>query len=118
MSEKLSQEAEYQRFDHPKGILRWDLNVAPGTGLKATSIDYSYTLEFDKSLSVGEISNERKSRLRTDFLQKSKRSSVRGKSTFVESTLTPGVFVGHLLPNQVSVAEGEEAINGCKLSAD
>ena len=77
MSAELSKDPEYRRFNRVKGILRWDLAVAPGNGPKATSLRYGYTLEFDKSLTLEEISNERKTRLRTEFLEKSKRSAVK-----------------------------------------
>ncbi len=75
MSQPLSTDADYQRFEKPKGILRWDLEVPPGSGEKSTSLRYEYSLEFDKSLTLRDISNEQKSRLRTEFMNDSKRAA-------------------------------------------
>jgi len=69
MSTPLSNDADYQRFEKPKGILLWDLPVAAGVGEKATSLRYAYSLEFDKSLTLQDISGEQKTRLRTEFLR-------------------------------------------------
>ena len=79
-SSALCQDPEYQRFEFPKGILRWDLKIQPGTGEKATNVNYGYSLEFDKNLSLGEISNARKISLKTDYLKRSKRAAIREKS--------------------------------------
>ncbi|MGJ8697894.1 MAG: mucoidy inhibitor MuiA family protein [Verrucomicrobiaceae bacterium] len=73
----LSGDRDYARFERPKGILRWDLEVAPGTGEKATAVEYSYRLEFDKSLALEEISGEKRSVLRNEFLERSRRSQGR-----------------------------------------
>lgn len=69
MSAPLSKDADYQRFEKPKGILLWELPVKSGSGEKATSLRYAYSLEFDKSLTLQEISREQKTRLRTEFLR-------------------------------------------------
>jgi hypothetical protein len=46
----LSQDALYQRVSQPAGILRWDLSVpADRHGSKAFDVDYSFTIEFDRS---------------------------------------------------------------------
>jgi uncharacterized protein (TIGR02231 family) len=74
MSKELSDQAEYQRFEKPKGILLWNLPVKPGSGKDSTSLTYSYSLEFDKSLSLQDISREEKTRIRSEFLQQSKRA--------------------------------------------
>ncbi len=71
-SHPLSDDPDYARFEKPKGILLWNLPVQPGTGKDATTLRYAYSLEFDKSLTLQEISAERKTRLRTEFLQESK----------------------------------------------
>ncbi len=63
----LSTDPDYLRFGRPKGILRWDLEVATGAGREATTLDYAYSLEFDKSQSLEDISTETKTRLRTEF---------------------------------------------------
>ena len=79
MSHPLSEDSDYQRFDKPKGILLWDFNVKPGSGKDSTSLSYTYSLEFDKSLTLQDISREQKSRIRTEFIQQSKRASFKGK---------------------------------------
>lgn len=76
-SHPLSKDRDYNRFDRPKGILRWDLNLAPGTGEKATTISYGYRLEFDKSVTLEEISGEKKSMLRSEFMEKTRRMQKR-----------------------------------------
>lgn len=49
----MSQDELYVRDEAPKGILRWDLKApAKTSGAKATAVNYTYTLEFDRSLSV------------------------------------------------------------------
>ncbi|MBK1834043.1 mucoidy inhibitor MuiA family protein [Roseibacillus ishigakijimensis] len=73
-SHPLSTDRDYLRFERPKGILRWDLAVAPGTGEQATAINYTYRLEYDKSVSLQEVSGERKSVLRNEFIQRAGRS--------------------------------------------
>ena len=69
MSAPLSSNADYQRFEKPKGILLWELPVKAGSGEKATSLTYAYSLEFDKSLTLQDISQQLKTRLRTEFLR-------------------------------------------------
>lgn len=76
-SQPLSKDRDYNRFDRPKGILRWDLALAPGTGEKATAVNYSYRLEFDKSVTLEEISGEKKSMLRSEFMEKTRRMQKR-----------------------------------------
>ena len=76
-SEPLSTDRDYSRFERPKGILRWDLLVGPGAGEKATAIDYSYRLEYDKNVALEEVSGEKKSILRSEFMEKSRRSQGR-----------------------------------------
>ena len=71
-SHPLSDDPDYVRFEKGKGILLWDLPVKPGAGKNATTLRYSYSLEFDKSVTLQEISNERKTRLRSEFLKESK----------------------------------------------
>ena len=52
-SEKLSTDKEYVRDDKRRGILRWDIKVAKGsTGGNAKEITYSYTIEYDKQMSL------------------------------------------------------------------
>jgi len=77
MSEALSTDSDYQRFEKPKGILRWDLEVPPGSGESSTTLRYGYSLEFDKSLTLRDISSEQKSRIRTEFMIDSKRAGAK-----------------------------------------
>ena len=50
----VSKDATYLRQDKPKNLLRWDLSLDKGTyGEKATNIDYSFQLEFDKNAAIG-----------------------------------------------------------------
>ncbi len=74
MSEPLSTDSDYLRFDRPKGILLWTLKVKPGSGKEATSLSYAYSLEFDKNQTLQDITSEQKSRMRTEFIEKSKRA--------------------------------------------
>jgi hypothetical protein len=47
---ELSDDGLYQRVERPTGVLRWDLTIpADRHGSKAFDVDYSYTMEFDRS---------------------------------------------------------------------
>ena len=72
-SHPLSEDADYQRFEKPKGILLWELEAPSGTGDKATSLSYSYALEYDKNMTLQDISNEQQQRMRDEFLKQRKR---------------------------------------------
>lgn len=72
-SQALSTNADYLRYERPKGILRWDLTVPPGTLDQSTALRYTYTLEFDKSLTLRDISPEQKNRFEQEFLEESKK---------------------------------------------
>jgi len=53
MVEKLSAEPLYLRLEQPKGILRWDVDVAANAaGEKAKTIEYSYKMEFARTLDI------------------------------------------------------------------
>jgi uncharacterized protein (TIGR02231 family) len=69
-SHPLSKDADYQRFDKPKGLLMWDIEVKPGAGPSATTLRYAYTVEYDKSLTLQDIGGQEKDRLREEFIQK------------------------------------------------
>jgi hypothetical protein len=73
MSQPLNADPDYARFEKPKGILLWNLEVKPGSGKEATSLSYSYSLEFDNNQTLQDITREQKTRVRTEFLQQSKR---------------------------------------------
>ena len=46
----LSDDADYERDERPAGILRWDLDVAPG---EPAQVRFAYTLAFDRALEIG-----------------------------------------------------------------
>ena len=71
-SHALSQDADYQRFDKPKGLLMWDLEIKPGAGPAATTLRYAYSVEYDKSLTLQDIGGPEKERLREEFMQKAR----------------------------------------------
>ncbi len=49
----LSTDADYLRTEKDKGILRWDLTLAPvTTEKKATVITYSYSMEYDNDMHI------------------------------------------------------------------
>jgi len=50
---QLSADGEYLRTARKKGILRWDLKLAPNTvDEKATIVKYSYTMEYDRNMQL------------------------------------------------------------------
>ena len=69
MSHPLSSDPDFQRFERPKGILLWDIEVKPGSGDKSTNLSYTYSLEFDKSLTLREIGSAQKTQARDEFLR-------------------------------------------------
>jgi uncharacterized protein (TIGR02231 family) len=53
LDEALSEDKLYLRRERPKGILRWDIEVAANAmGESARLIDYGYTAEFDRSFQL------------------------------------------------------------------
>jgi hypothetical protein len=53
LKDPLSDDKLYVRRERPKGILRWDVDVsANATGADARLIEYSYTVDFDRSLQL------------------------------------------------------------------
>jgi uncharacterized protein (TIGR02231 family) len=66
----LSQDADYQRFDKPKGLLMWDMEIKPGAGPSATTLRFAYSVEHDKNLTLQDIGGPEKDRLREEFIQK------------------------------------------------
>ncbi len=52
-SRPLSDDSEYARKDKKKGLLRWDIELAPNTvDDKATALTYSYTAEYDRNMQI------------------------------------------------------------------
>src|SRR5208283_2891418 len=53
LKDPLSKDEFYARTERPKGILRWEINVAAGaTGEKVRIVDYGFTLDFDRNLAL------------------------------------------------------------------
>jgi hypothetical protein len=53
LEDALSEDKLYLRRERPKGILRWDVEVAANAmGENARLIEYSYTAEFDRSFQL------------------------------------------------------------------
>ncbi len=54
----LSTNEEYARDQQKKGLMRWDLTLAPNTqAAKATNVTYQYKLEYAKDATIGNIFN-------------------------------------------------------------
>jgi hypothetical protein len=52
----LSADADYLRKERPKGLLRWDLELAPmSVEQKATVITYSYTAKYNNDMHISEV---------------------------------------------------------------
>ena len=52
----LSKDPDYVRILKDKGILRWDLQLAPNmVANKARIVTYSYTMKYDKELQIQPI---------------------------------------------------------------
>ena len=81
-SQPLSQDADYQRFDKPKGLLMWDLEIKPGAGPSATTLRYSYSAEYDKNLTVQDIGGPEKERVLEEFMQKARATKGYWKGLF------------------------------------
>jgi uncharacterized protein (TIGR02231 family) len=71
-SQPLSADPDYQRFDKPKGLLMWDLEIKPGAGPTATTVRYAYSVEYDKNLTLQDIGGTEKERVREEFMQKAR----------------------------------------------
>jgi uncharacterized protein (TIGR02231 family) len=67
LSHPLSEDSDYLRFERSRGLLLWPLTVNPGTGANATTLRYTYALEFDKNLVLSDLNAEQKARLRETF---------------------------------------------------
>ena len=51
--DSLSDDKSYQELERPKGLLRWDIDVAANTaGQGAQLIDYEYTVEYDRQFTL------------------------------------------------------------------
>jgi uncharacterized protein (TIGR02231 family) len=53
-SPELSTDADYQRTERPRNLLRWDLNVPPtANNTQAPTITYQFRLQYDRNVSIG-----------------------------------------------------------------
>lgn len=53
MSDELSDDPLYREMERPRGILCWDVTVPAGaSGAEARKVEYTYTVEFDRSLGI------------------------------------------------------------------
>jgi len=56
MKDPLSKDKFYLRTERPKGVLRWDIEVAAAaTGDKVRIVEYGYTLDFDRTFALRTI---------------------------------------------------------------
>ncbi len=68
-ADRLSKEAEYEKFELPKGMLRWDVNIPPSSfGAKTFYLDYSVDMEFDSDMRISAQGQEIREQLRNDIL--------------------------------------------------
>jgi len=74
MVEKLSADPLYIRLEQPKGILRWDVDVpASAAGEKAKTVDYSYKMEFPRTLDISTPAPAKAMELQKEFDQMQER---------------------------------------------
>ena len=53
MTQKISEDPMYEKNEHKKGILRWDVSVpAQSIGAKAYALQYQFTMEYDKQMGI------------------------------------------------------------------
>lgn len=53
MTQKISDDPMYEKNEHKKGILRWDVSVpAQSIGPKAFFVPYQFTMEYDKQMGI------------------------------------------------------------------
>ncbi len=64
----LSDDPLYVSEDKPRGLLRWDVKVAPGAAnAEAHTFSYKYQLEFDKNYSLGALPAELEEQMKRDL---------------------------------------------------
>ena len=70
MSDKLSEDKLYLRTIRKMGILRWEVDVpAKSSGAKSRSVEYAFTMEFERTKHVGEPSATQVERQKMEFRQ-------------------------------------------------
>ena len=69
LDDPLSEDPLYVRLERPKGLLRWEFDVAPhAAGENARLVQYGYTLSFDRDHSLAcPLANEA-TPIQKDFL--------------------------------------------------
>ena len=66
----LSRDPVYQRDKRPRGILRWDLKLAPkSNGERATDVHYSFELKYAKDAKVGRQARGLLREMQRDYLR-------------------------------------------------
>ncbi len=66
----LSKDELYERYQKPKGILRWDVELLGDTsGSKSKLIEYSYKMEFDKNLTIIFPTSQKVEQMKSEFLE-------------------------------------------------
>jgi uncharacterized protein (TIGR02231 family) len=66
----LSKDELYDRYERPKGLLRWDLELAGDTsGAKSKTLEYVYKLEFDKNLNIVLPSTQKTDQMKNEFME-------------------------------------------------
>ena len=78
MKDKLADDKLYLRVERPKGILRWDVDVAAGaSGEKARIVAYDYRIAFDRSLELQDPMQARGAAMQQEFFDMQKRRQKR-----------------------------------------
>jgi len=71
---ELSKNEEYLKFDYPKGILRWDMELpASSSGSNATTFDYSFDMKFDSDMQISTHGKQIQQELKRDLNKRKRR---------------------------------------------
>jgi len=66
----LSRDELYERYQKPKGILRWDVELlGESSGAKSKLIEYSYKMEFDKNFTIIFPTSQKVEEMKSEFLE-------------------------------------------------
>jgi len=66
----LSRDELYERYQKPKGILRWDVELlGESSGAKSKLIEYSYKMEFDKNFTIIFPTSQKVEQMKSEFLE-------------------------------------------------
>lgn len=64
----LSKDELYDRYEKPKGLLRWDLELkGESSGAKSKTLEYLYKIEFDKNLNVALPTTQKNDQMKNEF---------------------------------------------------